>query len=172
MIRRFALFFMALVTCLAPACQSITSAPKKAIGLAKVVTSPLLSPVSGKGRYNVGRESYSYTVKGMRYHVMSREAALRYSEKGNATWYGFEGGSKTATGERYNPWGMTAAHKTLPLGSHVRVTNLTNGQNVIVRINDRGPFGKGRIIDCSKGAANKLGFIKRGVVPVHIETVN
>ena len=102
---------------------------------------------------------------------MSTERARSYRETGLATWYGLEGGSKTATGERYRPYGMTAAHKTLPLGTRVRVTNLSNGRHVVVRINDRGPFGKGRIIDCSKGAAAKLDFIKKGVTKVRVETL-
>lgn len=153
-------------------CKSVSSVPKKAIGLAGAVTSPLRNAVSGGGNTKRGRANYSYSVKGQHYHVISHESAACYSEKGTATWYGFEGGSRTASGESYNPWGMTAAHKTLPLGSRVKITNLTNGSSVVVRINDRGPFGKGRLIDCSKGAAQKLGFVSRGTVPVHVQCIN
>ncbi|PSJ62210.1 septal ring lytic transglycosylase RlpA family protein [Pseudaminobacter soli (ex Li et al. 2025)] len=79
---------------------------------------------------------------------------------GRASWYALT--SKTASGERMNPSAMTAAHRTLPLGSKVRVTNQSNGRSVVVRINDRGPFVKGRVLDLSKGAAQKLGFISSG----------
>lgn len=79
---------------------------------------------------------------------------------GRASWYALT--SKTASGERMNPAGMTAAHRTLPLGSKVRVTNQSNGKSLIVRINDRGPFIKGRVLDLSKGAAKQLGFINAG----------
>lgn len=79
---------------------------------------------------------------------------------GRASWYALT--SKTASGERMNPAGMTAAHRTLPLGSKVRVTNQTNGKSLVVRINDRGPFIKGRVLDLSKGAAKQLGFVGAG----------
>lgn len=79
---------------------------------------------------------------------------------GRASWYALT--SKTASGERMNPAGMTAAHRTLPLGSKVRVTNQINGKSLVVRINDRGPFIKGRVLDLSKGAARQLGFINAG----------
>ncbi|MGL4397146.1 MAG: septal ring lytic transglycosylase RlpA family protein, partial [Hyphomicrobium sp.] len=80
-------------------------------------------------------------------------------QSGMASWYGGKfHGRKTANGERYNQWSMTAAHKTLPFGTRVRVTNARTGNSVVVRINDRGPFIKGRIIDLSKAAANQLGI--------------
>ncbi|EHK58735.1 septal ring lytic transglycosylase RlpA family protein [Allomesorhizobium alhagi] len=79
---------------------------------------------------------------------------------GGASWYALH--SKTASGERMNPAAMTAAHRSLPFGTKVKVTNKKTGKSVVVRINDRGPFIKGRVIDVSKGAAQKLGFIKSG----------
>ncbi|MFD1198156.1 septal ring lytic transglycosylase RlpA family protein [Brucella gallinifaecis] len=79
---------------------------------------------------------------------------------GSASWYALT--SRTASGERMNPAGLTAAHKTLPLGTKVKVTNQRNGKSLVVRINDRGPFIKGRILDLSKGAALRLGFINSG----------
>lgn len=87
--------------------------------------------------------------------------------RGGASWYALR--SRTASGEMMNPAAMTAAHKTLPLGSKVKVTNLSNNRSVVVRINDRGPFVKGRLIDLSKGAASKLGFIGAGHTRVQIE---
>lgn len=93
--------------------------------------------------------------------------ALAYNTVGKASWYGpgFHG-RKTASGERFNQNAMTAAHKTLPLHSVVRVTNLANNESVVVRINDRGPYVRGRIIDLSKGAARAIGM--RGVARVAI----
>jgi rare lipoprotein A len=79
---------------------------------------------------------------------------------GRASWYALH--SKTASGERMNPSAMTAAHRSLPFGTKVKVTNKNNGKSVVVRINDRGPFIKGRVIDVSKGAARQLGFIGSG----------
>jgi rare lipoprotein A len=83
-----------------------------------------------------------------------------FAQCGSASWYALT--SKTASGERMNPAAMTAAHRTLPFGTKLRVTNKNNGKSVIVRINDRGPFIKGRVIDLSKAAARELGFISRG----------
>ena len=93
--------------------------------------------------------------------------------EGKASWYEIKcnGGTHTASGETLNDWAMTAAHKTLPMGSKVRVTNVRNGRSVVVRINDRGPYIKGRIIDVTKGVAHKLGFIKSGVVAVKVEVL-
>lgn len=94
-------------------------------------------------------------------------------QTGMATWYGGgHHGGPTASGERFNKNAMTAAHRTLPMGTRVRVTNQRNGRSVIVRINDRGPFGnKRRIIDVSEAAARKLGMIEAGVVPVRVEVM-
>ena len=91
-------------------------------------------------------------------------------EHGMATWYGERHqGGPTASGERFDMRAMTAAHKTLPMQTRVRVTNLKNGRQVVVRINDRGPYARGRIIDVSKAAARELGMIDDGVVPVTVE---
>lgn len=89
----------------------------------------------------------------------------RYS--GIASWYSLPG-QRTANGERMNPNAMTAAHKTLPFGSVVKVTNLDNGKAVHVRINDRGPYIKGRVIDLSKAAAKAIGMLPRGTAHVLI----
>jgi rare lipoprotein A (peptidoglycan hydrolase) len=95
-----------------------------------------------------------------------------YKFLGTASYYGGEfRGRKTATGERFNPTAMTAAHKTLPLGSRVRVTNLRNGRSVEVTINDRGPYTRGRIIDLSKGAARKLDMLHSGTARVRLEVL-
>lgn len=115
--------------------------------------------------------SRSYKVKGVRYHPL--KSAVNFSQTGKASWYGpgFHG-KKTSNGERYNMHALTAAHKTLPLGTMVRVSNLGNGKSVVVRINDRGPFHGNRIIDLSKAAAGRLGFISNGMARVKVESLN
>ena len=97
---------------------------------------------------------------------------VNLSFQGMASWYGYDGsGSQTASGERYNPEALTAAHRSLPLGTKIRVTNTRNGRSVVVRINDRGPYIRGRIIDLSAGAARLLGMIGSGVAPVNLEVL-
>jgi rare lipoprotein A len=99
-------------------------------------------------------------------------ARVKLRFKGIASWYGYYwAGNKTANGERYNPEGMTAAHRTLPMGTKVRVTNTRNGKSVVLRINDRGPYIAGRVIDVSLGAARILGMMKSGLAPVKVEVL-
>ena len=112
-----------------------------------------------------------YTVLGKSYYPMSD--ARTYRETGTASWYGTKFHDQlTANGERYDLYGMTAAHKTLPLPSYVRVTNLDNGRKVVLRVNDRGPFYSDRIIDLSFAAAKKLGFAESGTARVHVEGID
>ena len=92
------------------------------------------------------------------------------AESGTASIYAYSSGSKTANGERVNPGALTAAHKSLPFGAKVRVTNKRNGRSVTVRINDRGPFVRGRIIDLTPAGARELGF--SGLAPVTVERVS
>jgi rare lipoprotein A len=93
-------------------------------------------------------------------------------QRGKAAWYGGRfHGRKTASGERFDKGKLTAAHRKLPFGTMVRVVNELNGAEVTVRINDRGPYGKGRIIDVSEAAAKKLDMLDRGVVPVTVEVL-
>lgn len=103
----------------------------------------------------------------------ARRHPIDYRATGEASWYGpgFSG-KKTASGERYNQKALTAAHPTLPLGTSVKVTNLKNDRSVIVRINDRGPFARGRIIDLSKGAAEKLGMLGPGTSEVELSAIS
>jgi len=97
---------------------------------------------------------------------------VKLSFQGMASWYGYDGsGTRTASGERYNPEGLTAAHRTLPLGTKIRVTNTRNGRSVVVRVNDRGPYIRGRILDLSAGAARLLGMISSGVAPINLEVL-
>jgi len=102
----------------------------------------------------------------------ARKTTARHALRGIASWYGpgFHG-KKTARGDIYNQNALTAAHKTLPLGSKVRVTNLNNGNTVDVEINDRGPYVEGRIIDLSRAAAGALDFVESGTIRVNIEVI-
>jgi rare lipoprotein A len=93
------------------------------------------------------------------------------TQSGQASWYGIEGGPETASGERYNPEGLTAAHRTLPFGTKVRVTSIKTGKVVTVRINDRGPFHSRRIIDVSAGAAKVIGIKDDGIGDVRLEVL-
>ncbi|HWW21403.1 MAG TPA: septal ring lytic transglycosylase RlpA family protein [Steroidobacteraceae bacterium] len=111
-----------------------------------------------------------YVVAGHRYAVLPSSAG--YVERGVASWYGTEfHGLKTSTGESYDMFAMTAAHKTLPLPCYARVTNLSNGRSAVVRINDRGPFVANRIIDLSYSAARKLDMIRNGTAFVQLEVL-
>lgn len=112
----------------------------------------------------------SYKVMGKRYHVLP--SACGYAETGLASWYGpnFHG-KRTSSGEAYDMNALSAAHKTLPIPAMVRVTNLENGRQLDLRVNDRGPFHKGRIIDLSKAAAQKLGVIAKGTAKVRVESI-
>ncbi|WP_187408266.1 septal ring lytic transglycosylase RlpA family protein [Saccharophagus sp. K07] len=111
-----------------------------------------------------------YTVLGKTYHVNFNTKG--FTETGYASWYGKKfHGNKTSNGEIYDMYAMTAAHKTLAIPAYVKVTNLENGSSVVVRVNDRGPFHEGRIIDLSYAAAKKLGFHEKGTAKVRIEVI-
>ena len=123
-------------------------------------------------------KSAPYVVAGRRYVPMSPETAKDYTQEGLASWYGYESGRMTANGEAFNPDGLSAAHKYLPIPAFVKVTNLENRKSVIVRVNDRGPFPSvhnarsgERIIDLSLGAAKRLGFYGKGVARVRVESI-
>lgn len=112
----------------------------------------------------------SYKVAGKRYQPTKKIES--FSQTGKASWYGpgFHG-KKTSSGERFDMNTLSAAHRTLPIPSYARVTNLSNGKSVIVRINDRGPFHGNRVMDLSKAAAKELGFIHTGTANVKVEQI-
>jgi len=113
----------------------------------------------------------SYTVMGKTYRVM--RSADGYSATGNASWYGRKfHGRLTSSGEPFDMYQLTAAHRSLPIPTYARVTNLENGRTTVVRINDRGPFHDDRIVDLSYAAAVKLGFAARGTARVRVEVVS
>ena len=124
-------------------------------------------PMPHNGRYKAS----PYSVLGKSYYPM--QDARSYRAIGTASWYGTKfHGQATANGEAYDLYGMTAAHKTLPLPSYVRVTNLDNGKSVVLRVNDRGPFYSDRIIDLSFAAAKKLGYAESGTARVQVEGID
>jgi rare lipoprotein A len=111
-----------------------------------------------------------YEVDGQRYWVLP--SAAGYRARGVASWYGWKFQDKrTSSGEPYDVWGMTAAHRTLPIPCYLQVTNLANGRGTIVRVNDRGPFKPGRLIDLSYAAAAKLGVFPDGTAPVEVRVL-
>ena len=130
----------------------------------------------GGGGYK-GYQQFGYTIRGQYYQPMSVDDALRYDEVGEASWYdesryfGLVRGD-TSLGEKVKPFALSAAHKTLPIPCRVKVSNLENGKSVKLRVNDRGPFIPGRIIDVTPRAAGKLGFKKQGLVQVRVEVLS
>jgi rare lipoprotein A len=119
---------------------------------------------------NHHRYRKGYAQSGKHYRVL--HTSKNYTEKGVASWYGSKFNRKrTSNGERFNMYQMTAAHRTLPLPTFVQVTNLTNGRQVIVKVNDRGPFVSNRLIDLSYAAAKKLGMVGRGTAPVSVRAI-
>lgn len=133
---------------------------------------PRIEPLSRFGnRFGKNGRSNSYVALKRRYHVMPTSRG--YKARGIASWYGTQfHGRRTSNGERYNMFAMTAAHPTLPLPTYAKVTNLTNGKSVIVKINDRGPFHPNRIIDLSYVAAAKLGVLGKGTAHVEVVSVD
>lgn len=162
------LFLVTLaVTLFLSACSFTTrdSGPSKTMDFSHL---PDAVPKQEK-RTRAGNPS-TYVVLGKRYYVMA--SSKGYVERGIASWYGNKfHGRKTSNGEIYNMYAMTAAHKTLPIPSYVRVTNLKNGKQVIVRVNDRGPFHENRIIDLSYAAASKLGISGTGTGMVEVQAI-
>jgi rare lipoprotein A len=122
-----------------------------------------------------GYKTKPYTLRGIRYHPMTPREALGHSEVGVASHYSehfFIFPGKTATGEKLWPWTRVAAHKTLPIPCVVKVTNLKNGRSTKVRVNDRGPFIRGRMLDVTKPVADDLGFTRQGLTQVRIEVLS
>jgi rare lipoprotein A len=124
-----------------------------------------------------GYQQFGYTIRGQYYQPMSVDDALRYDEVGEASWYdessyfGLVRGD-TSLGEKVMPFALSAAHKTLPIPCRVKISNLENGKSVKLRVNDRGPFIPGRIIDVTPRAAGKLGFKKQGLIQVRVEVLS
>ncbi len=145
--------------------ESDDYAPAQNVDIHKIANAkPRYEPRSARGNPK------SYDVNGQTYYVMTSN--VNYVERGTASWYGSKfHGRLTSSGDPYNMYAMTAAHKTLPLPTYARVTNLQNGKSIIVKINDRGPFVNGRIIDLSYVAAQKLEITKNGTGYVEVRAI-
>ncbi len=141
-------------------------APARTISAADVADAiPRPDPILASGNRS------PYTVNGVTYEILDN--ARNYREEGIASWYGTKfHGRKTSNGEVFDLYQATAAHKSLPIPSYALVTNLENGRQVTVRVNDRGPFHADRMIDLSYGAAVKLDFMQRGTARVRVELLN
>lgn len=145
------------------------------LALRQACVAGLAMLVCGCGGGYEGYKTAPYTVRGQRYFPMGPEQAVGYEEVGTASHY--KGGflffpGKTAIGEKIYPWSQGAAHKTLPLPCRVRITNLENGRRVKVRVNDRGPFVSGRIIDVTAATAKRLDFHGQGLATVKVEVLS
>jgi len=165
--RRLAISLIALVL---GACTTTPGVEKDGAG--KRIDTTVIPNATPKSEpiTNAGNKS-PYTVFGKTYWVLP--SSNGYKETGIASWYGTKfHGRLTSNGEVYNMYGMTAAHKTLPIPSYARVTNVENGSSVVVRINDRGPFHGARLIDLSYVAAMKLGYADKGTANVLIEVID
>ena len=160
-----ATFFLSACGSVGVAPSSSDKAPGKQVDVSKIQNAvPKEEP---KSRYGNPK---SYVVFDKRYYVM--ESNKGFVEKGIASWYGTKfHGRRTSSGETYDMYAMTAAHKNLPLPTYVEVTNLKNGKKIIVKVNDRGPFHENRIIDLSYTAATKLDIVKNGTGLVEIRAV-
>jgi rare lipoprotein A len=173
------IFLAALAVAALPSCSPVLGTAKAGFHTARfagraawevgkagttIATAPLRV---GRGRSSQSEGGGSYRVQGRSYRVLTREQAQHFEQTGIASYYS---GGRTANGEPVDSRALTAAHPSLPFGTRVRVTNLANRRSVTVRINDRGPFKDGRIIDLTKRGADSLGFRKQGLTKVHIET--
>ena len=163
--------FLSLCAVLVTACANpykTDSAPKKKPPTRVDRSEKVIPRAEPKSKYG---NPTSYVVLGRRYFVLP--SAAGYVEQGIASWYGTKfHGRRTSSGETYDMYAMTAAHKTLPLPTYARVTNKRNGRSIIVRINDRGPFHKNRLIDLSYSAATKLGIVTRGTGLVEVRAID
>lgn len=143
------------------------SADRAPDGISQAAIDTIAPVVPGRTQFVRGTLR-PYTALGKTYYPM--QTLTPVTERGIATWYGTKyAGSRTSSGEVYEPLRITAAHTVFPLPCFARVTNLENGQSLIVRVNDRGPFKEGRIIDLSYAAARKLGFAEKGSALVQVD---
>jgi rare lipoprotein A len=161
---RYATVLLGL-TSLLTACSSLQKTPVKSLAVKPIAYAEEVDPPRRRGK-----TSRPYRIRGKTYRPML--SSKGYREVGVASWYGFESGNRTATGEHFKPHALSAAHKTLPLPTRVRVTNLANGKSAELIVNDRGPFVQGRLIDLSLGAAKRLDIYRRGSARVLVEALN
>lgn len=167
-----ALVYLVLISgCTTSPSTPVITDEKDSGPLAPVDVSHISEPVPRVEPRTRAGNANPYKVLGKTYYLV--QDPTNYNEKGVASWYGRKfHGKRTANGEIYSMYGMTAAHRTLPIPSYVRVTNLNNKRSAIVRVNDRGPFHGNRIIDLTYAAAKKLGFEKLGTAEVLVEYID
>lgn len=164
-------FFSVAVLCSLFSCSTmdkkdLDAGPDRPVDWTQV--KPIVPKQEAKSRYG---NPVSYEVAGSTYHVLA--SSNKYKQKGVASWYGTKfHGRRTSSGETYDMLQLTAAHKTLPIPCYVKVTNLDNGKVLVVRVNDRGPFVKSRIIDLSYAAAHQLGMAEKGTASVIVESID
>lgn len=160
------LMAVVLVACTVPADRAVSDRAPPDIDPAAVPDAiPQAETITRAGN------SSPYTVNGQSYRVLA--SARGYRERGIASWYGLKfHGRPTANGERFSVYGPTAAHRSLPIPTYVRVTNQDNGASMVLRVNDRGPFHSDRLIDLSYGAAVRLGFADQGTASVLVEAID
>jgi rare lipoprotein A (peptidoglycan hydrolase) len=160
-----------LLACLlAQGCSAVSTASRSSVQTE--TSAPELIDKDGAGG-NIGANLQKVSIESDARKNAAPPSNQKHALRGEASWYGpgFHG-KKTASGEIFDQTKFTAAHKTLPLGSRARVTNIKNGNSVEVEINDRGPFVEGRILDLSRAAARALGFISAGTAPVRLELLD
>jgi peptidoglycan lytic transglycosylase len=155
------ILFVALIAATLPACIQTTAVGDRptASAVSRQSSSQRVAAVT-RQQYRVARSRQAAPTQSARSQHASDGVASFYSQ-----------GSRTASGEKFNPGELTAAHRTLPFGTRVRVTNVTTGRSVTVRVNDRGPFVNGRVIDVSHAAAQSLGMVGQGVAKVKLDVV-
>ncbi len=165
---RIALVFAAALCVLLTSCGIVVQRDNPGAAVDHEKMADAIPRAGPRSRYG---NPASYEVFGKRYHTLKSSQGFR--ERGIASWYGKKfHGRNTSSGEVYDMYQMTAAHKHLPLPSYVKVTNLENGRSAILKVNDRGPFHENRVIDLSYAAALKLGVAKKGTAFVEISAVN
>jgi rare lipoprotein A (peptidoglycan hydrolase) len=149
--------------------QSLGAASDSAPLASQALDSAAVTPSSPRAITLASNDSDSMMD---RMSTLASQTVRKFSQAGLASWYGRQfNGRKTASGERFDMNGLTAAHRSLPLSCYIRVTNRDNGKSVVVKVNDRGPFHASRILDLSYGAAQQLGITQRGTGNVTIERV-
>lgn len=166
------ILWLSSLTLILSGCQSLWVSEEKDSGPGRPMdVSHIKEPIPREELRTIAGNKTPYNVLGKTYHILKDPKG--YRKKGVASWYGRKfHGRRTSNGEIYDMYGMTAAHKTLPIPSYVRVTNTDNNRSVIVRVNDRGPFHGNRVIDLSYTAAKKLGYQHRGTANVAVEYID
>jgi rare lipoprotein A len=162
-------FVLALAGAMLAGCTQHTVAERSPSRSASLASATQAYPTQAEPRRRASRAHHRRVAAASRTHTpfTTRPAAATDGSVGIASFYKYE--AKTASGEQFKPTELTAAHRTLPFGTRLRVTDVATGQSVTVRVNDRGPFVPGRVVDVSRAAAERLGMVDRGITKVKLE---